>query len=457
MNTKRLTLVLTILCYFIILSITAQTGCPTTLAIPNPNSTTYNASQIINSDGVISMSNTTTYMAGDCITLEAGFEVELDAEFCAIIQSCTPNACAYPTPFDFEIEGTNSSFVNDLSGMTTNHHDPNEVFCMHQEGQIYVWDFHEASIDSMQTPVLYGNPKVSPIITGDGNDDFEGLTYLFQDYYGAVDEKDGKIYLFSISMNIVGMDTTYIVDQNINAGASIEQTFVDNLGQPIVTVGENDGTEGITYDPMSEKIYVVKESPALLYRSVNTYSTLADFNTPIEVELISVSGITGGDDFAGIYHYNITTDCIDNQDLLYIVSETANTVYELQISGTTATLINSFVLPLPNSLIKYEGIVVNRNRIALTNDRAIDKAVYTFERNTNRGDANCDGEVTIEDAELIGEYTVGAVSNWSYDCSSDINLSNADMDCDGDVDIVDALFVSQCVEAITNPSCPCGY
>lgn len=66
--------------------------------------------------------------------------------------------------------------------------------------------------------------------------------------------------------------------------------------------------------------------------------------------------------------------------------------------------------------------------------------IETHENNNLFGDANGDGKVSVEDADLIRDYAAGSVDE------SAINLENADVNGDGTVNAVDAGLIRKTLE-----------
>lgn len=62
--------------------------CATDLAVPMPTTGTYNASNIVTSDGVLNAPDNAIFQGGNCVELLPGFEVMLGAEFLGEIQAC---------------------------------------------------------------------------------------------------------------------------------------------------------------------------------------------------------------------------------------------------------------------------------------------------------------------------------------------------------------------------------
>ena len=73
------------------------------------------------------------------------------------------------------------------------------------------------------------------------------------------------------------------------------------------------------------------------------------------------------------------------------------------------------------------------------------------------GDADCSGEISMHDAVLIAQYSVGTLRSDGA-CPADIDFeifaSVSDVSRDGNVTVVDALLTAQCSAGMTNNVCP---
>lgn len=79
-----------------------------------------------------------------------------------------------------------------------------------------------------------------------------------------------------------------------------------------------------------------------------------------------------------------------------------------------------------------------------------------------RGDANCDGQLTILDAVLIAQYTVGlrtdsgpcAFGNGGNIANGEMYVNGVDMNDDGQLTVFDAVAIARCNVGIDDPWCP---
>jgi len=73
------------------------------------------------------------------------------------------------------------------------------------------------------------------------------------------------------------------------------------------------------------------------------------------------------------------------------------------------------------------------------------------------GDVNCDNRLTVADAVVISQHTVGLrtpVTACPMNASSDILLAGADVNGSGGITVADAVIVAQCIAGIDNGFCP---
>ena len=68
--------------------VASTSTCVADLAVPMPSTGTYNASNILTSDGVVNTPDNATFQAANCVELLPGFEVIIGAEFLGEIEVC---------------------------------------------------------------------------------------------------------------------------------------------------------------------------------------------------------------------------------------------------------------------------------------------------------------------------------------------------------------------------------
>ena len=74
------------------------------------------------------------------------------------------------------------------------------------------------------------------------------------------------------------------------------------------------------------------------------------------------------------------------------------------------------------------------------------------------GNVNCDDRVSLADALIIAQYTVGVRTDSGgcplTDVANQIHLEGGDINGDNRVSLADALPIAQCQAGITNVFCP---
>lgn len=115
----------------------------------------------------------------------------------------------------------------------------------------------------------------------------------------------------------------------------------------------------------------------------------------------------------------------------------------------------------PNKCRHVEPIDPNNPAAGSTNisfDQDLSALRSSASMGRGSGDVDCDGNMTILDARIITQYSVGLVqANGSclFTNGAGINfIEGGDMNKDGTVNIVDARMIAQCVVGLVNEGCP---
>lgn len=167
--------------------------------------------------------------------------------------------------------------------------------------------------------------------------DTEDIVHLYGRTFAVVEERKGTIA-------IIDLPTT---SSNITYNNA-------NIIQLSGSWGTNKGLEGITYDPVANKLHVVKELPATYYEIDIPTTFPAAPNTPSgPCDFLGTSSI---DDAAAIHYMGLTsgfagTDAENNQ---LIIDEDGMKIIEIDAN---CNIIDQ--LPLPGE--KYEGITMDNN------------------------------------------------------------------------------------------------
>lgn len=160
-------------------------------------------------------------------------------------------------------------------------------------------------------------------VTSYPGDDYEGITYLHSDYFAMVEERDDL--LIFMKFNFSGNGTV----------SSINQITTRGLSNPFIT-GQNDGYEGVTYNPISNKMYLIKE-----YNDMKIF----EFTAPQAPNFSQTFNLTEPfnleqknwkpDDLAGIYHMSLSHKFSPTPagKHLLLLSQESNAIYEIDLNG----------------------------------------------------------------------------------------------------------------------------
>jgi len=131
--------------------------------------------------------------------------------------------------------------------------------------------------------------------------DFEGITHLKDDYFALLEENKNKIYFLK-----------YIVNPPQFEILSVHETLIPQTVNPNQNNDDEDGLEGISYDPHNNRLYVVREfGDKRLFSfpiKLPDTKTSPDSTGEIDVSKIrsaSLANIVGesySDDASGLFH-----------------------------------------------------------------------------------------------------------------------------------------------------------
>lgn len=179
--------------------------------------------------------------------------------------------------------------------------------------------------DSGSEIVSYANDFNSIVgkpINASGSD-FEGISYLYDDYFAIVEERLDQLTFFKFNY------------ANNGILQSISHIITHNLNNPFIT-GANDGYEGITYNPRNGKMYLIKEYNDKKIFELNApqapnFNQSINLSEPFNLEQVSWSP----DDVAGLYHMSLNHpfSATPAGEHLLLLSQESNSIYEIDLNG----------------------------------------------------------------------------------------------------------------------------
>lgn len=193
------------------------------------------------------------------------------------------------------------------------------------------------------------------------NPDFEGLTYLEGNYFALVDETSRVIYFLE-----------YINDF---ANRRFKILSSHNTG---ISLFDNDGLEGLSYNPHNNTLYAVREMD---YRLYSIPLDLPNNNFEGEIKLNEISNVQlpenlfNGACASGIFHLGKNFDA--NNPLsnnILVLSHELKKVFEFELvlnagNNLTSNSINYINQTTINSEPQAEGIVVVDNAIYIASEK----------------------------------------------------------------------------------------
>lgn len=251
----------------------------------------------------------------------------------------------------------------EASALTLNEKMTNQFFTVDDEGsKIIAYDNNFNTNQEFSAQQYAGN-------------DYEGLTYLYDNYFVMVEERLDLLFFLKMQYNTSG-DLTGITE--------VAQRSTNNSD----ISGANNGYEGITYNPVENKLYLIKEyNPMGLFEFVapsgSNFTEAITISEPFNLQNASWRP----DDVAGLYHLSLnkTLSATPAGEHLLLLSQEDKTIYEIDLDGN---LISEKILDPNGAIANYsegffqpEGIAYNDGKIWIASEGTFNKTAkfYAFE------------------------------------------------------------------------------
>lgn len=200
------------------------------------------------------------------------------------------------------------------------------------------------TIDDSGTEIVsYANDFNSIVgmpINNVSGSDYEGISYLYDDYFAIVEERLDQLTFFKFNYSNGG------ILQSINP------IITHNLNNAFIT-GANNGYEGITYNPRSQKMYLIKEyNDKKIFEldapQAPNFNQSINLTEPFNLEQVSWSP----DDVAGLYHMSLNHafSATPAGEHILLLSQESYTIYEIDLNGN---LISQLPFDLSGILGSY--------------------------------------------------------------------------------------------------------
>jgi len=248
------------------------------------------------------------------------------------------------------IEVKNGLVGYEASALTLNEKRTGDFFSVDDEGtQIIAYQNNYNSSESISVQNYSGN-------------DYEGLTYLYNDFFVMVEERLDELLFLKMNYNSNGNLT------------GINQQAKRSTNNPFIT-GANDGYEGITYNPVNNRLYLIKEyNPTKIFEFVAP--TAPNFNEsiiltePFNLENQSWTP----NDVAGLYHLSLNQPLSATKagEHLLLLSQQDYTIFEIDLNGNVISQkildVNGAITNYSNGFFQPEGICYNDGKIWIASE-----------------------------------------------------------------------------------------
>jgi len=337
--------------------------------------------------------------------------------------SCNFRFCSYEVVPGYPKEiKYNGQGIPDLSGVT--YHAEKLFMVTNKPTNIYQTD-------------LFGNVERKIILSGSDFDDTEGIVHIGETRFAVSDEEFKKIIFFDIlsSTSSISNGDNYIKLPN-------------ELGP--WGIRTNKSLEGVSYDPVTNTIYTVKEGGPDeddSQISKGFYSFLLPESLPVTLEEGEVNRPCGTNsfglvDFSDVFHLGHAYP--NNTGVLLLSHKSKKIVY---IDG--CEIKGEFSLDF---MCQPEGITMDNNGdIYVVGEYDNLECVNLGKSNEfvilrRNHDVNNDGLVNILDAQNVAQASIG-LKTVSDICNvlppNTLCQPRTDMDCNGEINVLDAYNIAR--------------
>jgi len=213
---------------------------------------------------------------------------------------------------------------------------------------------------------LTGREDVSSL---NGNQ-HEGISYLYNDYFVSVEETTNQLVFARFNYGANDILSSVSLINKVRAGSS-------NFG--------NRGYEGITYNPVTNKMYMVKEyDPLALYEFNAPISP--NFNQPVSLsQPFNIENSNWApNDLAGLYHLSLNKamSATATGEHLLLLSEESFQLLEIDLKGNLISQKKMYTNELPNinndGFFKAEGVAYNNGVIWVASEGTFSTPAFYY-------------------------------------------------------------------------------
>lgn len=193
-------------------------------------------------------------------------------------------------------------------------------------------------------------------------EDYEGITYLYNENYVVVEERDDVLTFLKFTYDSQGGVTGI----NQLSSVSMNNSFI---------TGQNNGWEGLTYNPRNDKLYLAKEyGPTLFFESNlptgTNFTGTVNLTEPFDIN--STNWVPG--DISGLFHLSLDLKASATLagDHILILSEADDIMLEVDMEGNLISYkefnISGNFGSITNGNFKPEGIAYQYGTIWIASD-----------------------------------------------------------------------------------------
>lgn len=256
-----------------------------------------------------------------------------------------------------------------------------------------------ATVDDAGTKITsftnnFNSSSLIPIFDLEGND-YEGLTYLHNDYFVMVEEDRDQLLFLNFEYN----SSNALIDVQHLRTYSFNNSFIKD---------DNKGWEGITYNPISNKIYLIKESnTASIYEGVCTqapnFTGSITLNEPFKLNSTNWKP----DNISALYHLSLNKalSATPAGEHLLVFSKANNAIYEFDLSGrliSELNINNNELEPYNNGFFKPEGLAYSDGKLYISSDAGFltNAIYYTYENKAHENATATDKKLIFQSPNI---------------------------------------------------------
>jgi len=241
---------------------------------------------------------------------------------------------------------------------------------------------------------LTGRVDVSAL---DGNQ-HEGITYLYNDYFASIEEISNQLVFAKFNYTSTNVLSSVDLLNKIKLSSNNSQ---------------NKGYEGITYNPINNKMYINKEKdPVALYEFDTPVAP--NFNQPVSLSqpFVLQNANWAPEDLAGLYHLSLNKhmSATKTGEHLLLLSEESSLLLEIDLKGNLISKYEMDIDDLPNidnnDFFKAEGVTYSNGVIWVASEGYFQTpAFYYGFANPNHQNPDIVNEQMVYQKENISSTT----------------------------------------------------